>query len=376
MTRRVALPEDERRICVVTDYFPAPSETFIRDHIENLPARVVLIHGWRPTIGQRSVLSFPERLAHKALRMVTGAGLQREATTAYIKAFRNYSPQAALAEYGPTAVRAMDACKRLGVPLIAHFHGYDASVHDVLNEHSKTYPILFAEAAAVVAVSRAMQNTLISLGAPERKVHYNPCGVDCSLFGGASPAGVGPVFLSVGRFIEKKAPSLTLSAFAAVHRVMPDARLRMIGEGPLLRQCRELAGKLGINEAVTFLGTQPPRTVQDEMRKVRCLVQHSVRASNGDCEGTPVAVLEAGASGLPVVATHHGGIPDVIVEGKTGFLVAERDIEEMARAMLRLAADPLLAANMGLWARSHIETNFSQARSLDRLWKIIEGCIR
>jgi glycosyltransferase involved in cell wall biosynthesis len=112
------------------------------------------------------------------------------------------------------------------------------------------------------------------------------------------------------------------------------------------------------------------------MRKVRCLVQHSVRASNGDCEGTPVAVLEAGASGLPVVATHHGGIPDVIVEGKTGFLVAERDIEEMARAMLRLAADPLLAANMGLWARSHIETNFSQARSLDRLWKIIEGCIR
>jgi colanic acid/amylovoran biosynthesis glycosyltransferase len=280
-----------------------------------------------------------------------------------------------LAEYGPTGVLAMDACRRAGIPLVVHFHGYDASERAVLAAHSETYPIMFREAAAIIAVSRAMQRKLVSLGALPEKVHYNPCGIDCEVFEASDPAAAPPVFLAVGRFVEKKGPQLTLKAFAEVYEAYPSARLRMIGDGPLLEECRALVLKLRINEAVTFTGAQPHTVVRREMQSARCFVQHSLEAPNGDCEGTPVGILEACASALPVVSTRHAGIPDVIVEGETGLLVDERDTKGMAEQMLSLARDAELARRLGLAARQHVAAHFSQAQSLDRLWTIISSAI-
>jgi glycosyltransferase involved in cell wall biosynthesis len=304
--------------------------------------------------------------------MLFRTGIERETTAAYIKVFRDHRADAVLAEYGATGVRVGDACRRLGIPLIVHFHGFDASVRSLLEQHAVTYPEMFRTAAAIVAVSRAMRTKLIALGAPDAKVHYNPCGVNCRAFAGGSPADAPPVLVAVGRFVEKKAPQLAVTAFAEVFRAEPSARLRMIGEGPLLDECRALATALGIDEAVTFLGTQPPEVVQKEMRGARGFVQHSVEAANGDCEGTPVGILEAGASGLPVVSTRHGGIPDVVIEGETGLLVAEKDVSGMAQHMLTLVRSPELAGRMGQQARARIEEHFSNERSLTRLWSIIQ----
>lgn len=373
--KSLAESREQNRICVVTPYPPAPSETFIKAHVEALPATAVLIHGWRPTVGERPVLSLPARVLYKAWRMVSGGNLARETTAAYSKAFRRYRANAVLAEYGTTGVDTLDACRRLGIPLIVHFHGFDASVHTVLKENSEKYPVMFAEAAAVVAVSQAMKKKLISLGAQPEKVHYNPCGIDCRMFGGARPAEADPVFLAVGRFVEKKGPQLTLAAFAEVWRLQPEVRLRMIGDGPLLDECKALARELGILQAVDFLGTQPAAVVQEEMKKAFCFVQHSMEAANGDCEGTPVGILEAGASGLPVVSTRHAGIPDVVIDGETGLLSEEKDVGGMAKHMLEMVRSPDLAGRMGERARQHIESNFSQERSLGRLWSIIEEAI-
>lgn len=363
---------DLTRICVVTPYDPAPSETFIRAHVSGLPASALLVHSWRPSIGDRPVLSFPTRIVHKILRMVWHAGIQREATAAYVKAFKGHGAEAVVAEYGPTGTRVVDACRRLGIPLIVHFHGFDASVRSLLEQYAGAYRTMFGSAAAIVAVSQAMRARLIALGAPAEKVHYNPCGVDCRAFSGASPADAPPVFVSVGRFVDKKAPHLTLAAFAELFGFEPGARLRMIGDGPLLAECRDLAGRLGIGDAVSFLGVQAPDIVQKEMRGARAFVQHSVEAANGDCEGTPVGILEAGASGLPVVSTRHGGIPDVVIEKETGFLVDEGDVSGMAAHMLALVRSPELAGRMGRAARARIEHHFSHERSLSRLWSIIQ----
>lgn len=362
-------------ICVVTPYEPVASETFIRAHVERMPARTVLVHSWPPTIAQQTALSLPERVAYKLGRMLFGHELQRETTAAYVKAFRRHRAAAVLAEYGTTGVLVMEACRKLEIPLVVHFHGYDASVRDVLEENAETYPVMFKQAAAIIAVSRAMQRKLISLGAPAEKVFYNPCGVDCTEFDASDPASAPPVFLSVGRFVPKKAPQLTLAAFAEVHREYPLARLRMLGDGALLAECRALAERLGIGEAVTFLGAQPHAVVQEEMRRARCFVQHSIEADNGDCEGTPVGILEAGASGLPVVSTRHAGIPDVVIENQTGLLVDERDVSGMAAQMLRLAREPELAGELGRSARRHVESHFSKERSDGQLWAIIESCL-
>ena len=373
--QNTAPEQSKNRVCIVTPYLPVVSETFIRGHIERVPAEIVLVHGWPPSIGDSTVLASPARIGYKFRRRLLGDELGNETTAAYVEAFRRSRADAVLAEYGPTGVLTMQACRHLGIPLIVHFHGYDASVREVLEEHAETYPVMFREAAAIIAVSRAMERKLISLDAPSDKVHYSPYGINCREFSGADPSNAPPAFIAVGRFVEKKAPQLTLAAFAEVHRALPQARLRIIGDGPLLDECRKLSRDLKIEQAVTFLGAQPHQAVREEMRNARCFVQHSVEAANGDCEGTPLGILEAGASGLPVVSTRHAGIADVVLEGQTGFLVEERDVEGMARNMLRLARDPDLASRLGHAARQRIKNHFSEEHSDSRLWKIIESCI-
>ncbi|HWW75009.1 MAG TPA: glycosyltransferase [Pyrinomonadaceae bacterium] len=362
-------------LCVVTPYEPALSETFIRAHLERLPARTSLVSGWPPALAGRPVFSTPRRAYHKLLRTLAGGGAAGATTAAYVAAFRRTGADAVLAEYGTTGAQVYEACRGAGVPLVVHFHGYDASERAVLEEHRETYPAMFQTAAAVVAVSRAMQRKLVSLGAPPERVHYNPYGIDLARFGGADPGAAPPVFLAVGRFVEKKAPQLTLAAFAEVLGAEPGARLRMVGDGPLLEECRALARRLGVEEAVAFLGARGHEEVQAEMRGARCFVQHSVEAANGDCEGTPVGILEAAAAGLPVVSTRHAGIPDVVVEGETGLLVEERDVRGMAAHMLGLARDAGLAGRMGRAARLRATENFSMERSIGNLWAIIESCL-
>jgi glycosyltransferase involved in cell wall biosynthesis len=366
--------KSDSSICIVTPYFPVLSETFIREHIDHLPAKVSLVYGWPPKFANRSILPNSIRLAYRIRKKLFPKTLDHT-TAAYITAFRRLRPDAVLAEYGPTGTLVFDACHKLAIPLIVHFHGYDASIHQVLRDHAETYRAMFLQSQAVIAVSRSMQAKLISLGALQETVHYNPYGIDCKNFGGANPASAQPVFLAVGRFVEKKAPQLTISAFAAVHRDCPEARLRMIGDGPLLDVARQTAVDLGLTEAITFLGPQPHEVVQKEMRSARAFVQHSVEAANGDCEGTPVGILEALASGLPVVSTRHAGIPDVIIDGKVGFLVAEKDVDGMAQRMSLLIRQPELAGQIGAAAREHIVSNFSQEKSLGNLWKIIASTI-
>jgi colanic acid/amylovoran biosynthesis glycosyltransferase len=367
--------DTRKSLCIVLQNSPTLTETFIRSHLERLPARVVAVHGWRPSIGDRPVLSLPQLAFHKTLRTVARTGLESERTAAYLKVFRQYGVDAVLAEYGNTAVNVAEACRQSGVPLIAHFHGYDASMHSVLAEHVATYPKMFAQACAIIAVSRAMQRQLIALGAPECKVFCNAYGVDCTQFSGAEPKTAGPIFLAVGRLTEKKAPDLLLAAFAIAQRDVPTMKLRVVGDGPLMKMSQARVAELGLADSVTLLGAQEHIVVQAEMRAARCFVQHSIVAPSGDSEGTPVSIIEASATGLPVISTRHAGIPDVVVDGETGFLVEEKDVRGMAERMIRLATQPDLAAAMGAAAQCRIREQFSIERSLGELWRIIESCI-
>jgi glycosyltransferase involved in cell wall biosynthesis len=111
------------------------------------------------------------------------------------------------------------------------------------------------------------------------------------------------------------------------------------------------------------------------MQSAAVFVQHSVVAPDNDHEGTPVAILEAGASGLPVVATRHAGIPDVVKEGETGYLVDEGDTDAMARYMIQLAKNPDLARRLGAAAREHIAAEYNEQRSNANLWHIIKSVV-
>jgi colanic acid/amylovoran biosynthesis glycosyltransferase len=344
---------------------------FIRPHLDRLPARTVAVHGVVPTVGTPTVLSTVGRVSRKLLRFARRQPWVEEVTQGYVAAF-SARPAVVLAEFGPTGVRLIDACRRTGLPLIVHFHGYDYSKHEVLEENRESYPRLFEAAAAIVVVSRNMRDALVDLGAPPHKVHYCPYGVDCDQFQPGSPATAPPEAIAVGRFVDKKAPHLTILAFAKARQAHPSARLRMTGDGALLGSCQDLVTALGIEDAVTFMGHQEHAAIAGHMRTARCFVQHSVQALNGDCEGTPNAVLEAGASGLPCVVTRHAGIPDVVCDGLTGILVEERDVDAMAEGLSKMFGDPLLAARLGAAARDRIVSEFAMELRLHALWRVIE----
>ena len=133
----------------------------------------------------------------------------------------------------------------------------------------------------------------------------------------------------------------------------------MVGDGPLLTQARSLVQALGLQERVCFFGVCSQGEVADLMRRVRGFVQHSLVAPDGDSEGNPVAVMEAQLSGLPVVATRHAGIPEVVVDGQSGLLVQEGDERAMAQAMVQLVRDPDLAARLGDCGRRRIQERFT-----------------
>ena len=354
------MPCPRRSFALTRNGFPASSECF-------LPKRA-----FRPPTAWRGVPSTHGR--GRAWRFAA-AFLRRdrawEVDRAWVNALREVAANVTLAEYGTTGTLVDGACERLGVPLVVHFHGFDASRTDVLSRKAGDYRRMFGRAAAIVAVSRAMEDRLVTFGCPREKLIYSPCGVDCARFEGAEPARANRQFVVVGRLVEKKAPHLTIASFARVASECPEARLRVIGDGPLLGVCRDLTAALEIEHAVTFLGAQPHDIVEREMRQARALLQHSVTASNGDSEGTPVAVLEAGAIGLPVVSTRHAGIPDVVLEGVTGLLGDERDVGAMARHMLTLIGNPALAGELGRNAAAHVRRFYTMEQSIDRLARIL-----
>ena len=204
----------------------------------------------------------------------------------------------------------------------------------------------------------------MGLGLNEERILISASGANEQLFHSASPASAGPVFLAVGRFVAKKGPLLTIRAFAqlASEHPTPGLALWMVGDGPMLPAAKTLVEQLGLTAAVHFLGVRSQLEVAGLMRQVRGFVQHSVVASDGDSEGNPVAVMEAQLCGLPVVATRHAGIPEVVRHGESGWLVAEGDVGGMAEAIKQLVDDPELARRWGETGRCLVMERFTMTQ--------------
>ncbi len=360
------------RICIWQPGETTGSETFLNVHANGLPGDVTVVFGGRSPVLAASRKPFLSRLTQAlvtARRFLSPAAQQRldARKSAEIAAFlRRHRFQVVLAQFGSAGVEVLPAARRAGVPLVVHFHGRDAHAGPIA-ERREAYRELFQSAAGVIAVSRFMQSTLIELGCPPEKLSCVPCGADDSVIHAADPAANPPNVLAVGRMVDKKAPHLTVLAFSYALQSCPDAVLHMVGDGPLLPAAMQLAQALGIAGSVQFLGAQPQQRVAQLMQQARIFVQHSVQAPDGDCEGTPVAVVEALTAGVPVVVTSHAGIADVVTHGATGFLVDEYDVSAMASHMAALLNDPARVRQMSGAARRHALAHLTARTRLQQL---------
>jgi colanic acid/amylovoran biosynthesis glycosyltransferase len=366
------------RTVIVSPNRDAWSETFIRAHIERLPGEhLVLTDGFLPRRFEdgteiMAIEGFAKFM--RSVRLRFRSNWQREHLRAVTALVRVFAPQLVLAEYGPSGSAMLPVCRKLGLPLVVHFHGVDAFSTKLLKEQGN-YEDLMQNAAAIVVVSREMERQVVSLGAPAERVHYNCYGIDVERFSTGTPVRSPAAFVAIGRFVEKKAPQLALAAFHKAWIQDNTLRLSMIGDGPLLEQCKEFVTDHGLHTAVEFTGVLPHEQVAERLRAARAFVQHSVVSGDNDHEGTPLAVLEAMATGIPVIATRHAGIPDVVEHGVHGLLCDEHDVEAMSANIVALAHDPGRAATMGAAGRANVEEHYTMRRSIEGLQRILERVV-
>lgn len=367
-------------ICITRSRKDPYSETFIRNQIKGLSdrANIFSIHTGRlPERDEEDLLLSPVLFwyLHKALKMFIG---RNNYFSSYgIKKFlHRHHIDIVLSNYGLSAAHMLPVCRIMDIPLVAHFHGHDASRYKILKEYASKYLKLFKYSSAIICVSLEMRKRLIGMGAPEEKIYNIPYGVDLRKFQPALTKDLSPLFLSVGRFTQKKAPQLTLLAFEKVWKQRPDARLVMMGDGsPLFEECKNLTIQLKMNEAVSFTGALPSDEVIAYMQRAHIFLQHSLTPPSGDMEGTPNSILEAGACGLAVVSTLHGGIKEAVIHGETGFLVEEKDVDDMAQYMLELFDHPELVTAMGKAGRKHIEASYDLDKQTDKLFQVLQSVL-
>ena len=260
------------------------------------------------------------------------------------------------------------------IPFIITAHAYDIFIDpepDILKKK-------FDQSTKVITISEYNEHFLLELLGRDLsdKIEVIRCGIDLEDFPYVErKPGKTVKILTVGRLVEKKGITYAIEAFSKIQERHQNTELRIIGDGPLKDEISGRIAELKLEDKIVMLGEQTKLAVIHEMMGADIFFLPSLTAENGDREGIPVSIIEAQATGLPVASTVHSGIPEAVVEGKSGFLVPEKDTEAMAERLITLITNPELRIEMGKTGRSHVEKYFDQQRELDQLEELFKNTI-
>ena len=340
------------RVAYVLKIFPKISETFIAHELAELRRRGIDL----------CILSLEPPRDELRHEIVTQAGLDAvthydvEKFPAILKEFRPQWIHAHFATESTAMARTLAA--QLGVPFTFTAHGYD-----IRRKPPPDFAARAAAARAVITVSEANARYIEkTFGVPRSRLHVIPCGVDTTRFRpSASPASSPPLIVCVARLVKVKNLKLLLRACSALRDRGVPFRCVVVGDGLLRKNLETKRTQLKLEGFVDFAGPAE----QEEV--LRWWQQASVAVLTSEDEGMPVALMEAGACGVPAVATAVGGIPELIEDGVTGLLATPDDRKSVAKALQRLLENSSLARRMGQAARRRVEEHFSLSRQVDRL---------
>ena len=322
-----------------------------------------------PALGQlrvRRALS-ARRYGHVA-RSLTLAGAVRRIT-------HPIRAEAIIAHFGPMGVLAVHL-RSLGLiegPIYTVFHGYELSQHSMLERHATDYPKLFAAGERMLPISNRWQHKLESLGCAPEKIQVHRMGVDLESFpfrqharDVLSPERTLRV-VTVARLVEKKGVRYLCEAVArAVANGVP-IDLEVIGDGPLQNELAAFIAANGMAAHIHLRGRRDKPAVQAALRAADVFALPSVTAADGDQEGIPVSLMEAMAAGVPCLSTVHSGIPELIEDGRSGWLVPERDADALADKLAAIQRGVYDLAAVARHARETVESRFNQHRLHDQL---------
>lgn len=284
-------------------------------------------------------------------------------------------------QFGTVGFRGM-AFRSVNSPkakLITIFRGHDIS--NFVQEHGENiYQPLFASGDYFLANCEFFKRRVIELGCDPKLIKVHGSGLDYSRFPfqiRQFPENGLVRIATTGRLVEKKGIEYAIRAVAQVLKQRPDLNLEyiIIGDGELQTQFEQLIVSLNAEKSIKLLGSKSQSEIIDLLKSSHIFIAPSVTASDGN-QDAPINVLkEAMAMGLPVISTLHGGIPELVEQGVSGFLVPERDEKAIADKLIYLIEHPESWAAMGEAGRSKVEQHYDLNRLNDRLVALYESLL-
>jgi len=283
------------------------------------------------------------------------------------------------AHFGWEGIFILPLKRHFKLPLVTSLYGSDINRWPRKAIYRRQLRRLFSEGDIFLAVSNDLRRTAVSLGCPEQKIMVHDWGIDLGKFKPAVTREEKDAvkILMCGRLVEYKGFKKGIEAFAQSLKKHRNIRLEIIGDGPLKKELVRTIQKLGLEKYVTLSGSKTYQEVARAMREADIFIMPYSVGKHGEREGLPNVLKEAQATGLPVISTALGGVPEVVLDGETGFLIKEKDTEELARKLNLLIEKPELRADYGKKGRELVEERYDivkQTRKLEDIYrKLIRG---
>ena len=272
--------------------------------------------------------------------------------------------------FGHTGVHLLPFIERWHKPCVVSFHGADVAQKTDIRDYGPKLRDLFNAVPLILARSKSLAERLLTLGCPPERLRINRTGVPLHEFPFIrrdAPVDGRWRFMQACRLIPKKGVATSLCAFAIFQKEFPNAELVIAGKGPLQSHLEELAEELGIAGKVHFRGFLSQVELMELYATSHVFLHPSETPPDQNQEGIPNSILEAMATGLAVLATRHGGIPEAVEHGRSGLLVEERDFEALATSMKTIVRSPLAFREMGALASESVAANFEQREQIRQL---------
>jgi colanic acid/amylovoran biosynthesis glycosyltransferase len=283
-------------------------------------------------------------------------------------------------QFGTQSYRGM-LFRKINVPnakLITTFRGYDISGF-VRKKGTHIYNQLFKTGDFFLANCEFFRQKAIQIGCNPNKILVHRSGLDCNRF----------IFIprhfpdrdririaTTGRLVEKKGIEYVIRAVAKQLKITPNLEYNIIGDGELKANLKQLIDELEIGQTVHLLGWKNEREIIEILNKTHIFIAPSITAKNGDRDA-PINVLkEAMAMGLLVISTYHGGIPELVEDGVSGFLVPERDADAIAEKLNYIIEHPELWETMGKAGRDRVEAYYNLDKLNDELVAIYQRILQ
>ncbi|MDJ0742765.1 MAG: glycosyltransferase [Xenococcaceae cyanobacterium MO_167.B27] len=407
------------KIAVIVNRFPVVSETFIMNQILGAIERGHEVHIYPLTLHNPSgnlsqmsqvlekynlfnSISYPPTIPQNyLLRLLKGFGLLLAnlhrgsmACLSLLNFFKYGQPAYSLwllyqgisvsggsydvihSQFGFLGSKAL-LFRNLGIlqgKLITSFRGYDISQY--VQEHGdRVYEQLFAEGDFFFANCEFFRQQAIKLGCDREKIVVHGSGIDCYKFAFSPrhfPADGKIRLATTGRLIEKKGIEYSIRAIAKVVQKSPEIEYNIIGDGALRESFEQLISELNLGHIIKLLGAKQQQEIIKILDQSHIFIAPSVTAANGDRDAPINTLKEAMAMGLPVISTYHGGIPELVEDGVSGFLVPERDSNAIADKISYLIEHPECWGEMGQAGRSCVEAKYDMNKLNDELVKVYE----